>query len=166
MLRCRIQLTKRRPGGIGGPSTKSYPTARRVMADRLIGNQQLNVNDRLLSPNGKFTLIMQGDGNLVLYSVDTSKALWASGTWNTTTKVTHAIMQNDGNLVCYDDNGKAYWASNTSGHPGAFVVLQDAGNLVVFDANGTGLWASTNVPWQNYPQNLPSLTPAFTCIPA
>jgi len=127
--------------------------------DRLMANQQLNVNDRLLSPNGKFTLIMQGDGNLVLYSADANKAIWASNTWNTPTRVTHAIMQTDGNFVCYDDAGKAYWASNTWGfHPGAFVVLQGDGNLVIFDGFGNGLWASDlcipHVPWQNYPKKL------------
>jgi len=119
----------------GGPRT-----------DRLNGNQQLNVNDRLFSPNGKFTLVMQGDGNLVLYTTDTGKVVWSSNTWNTPTLVTHAIMQNDGNFVCYDANGKEYWSSKTWNHAGAFVVLQDDGNLVVRDGgSGVNLWTSPSL---------------------
>ena len=77
------------------------------MSDRLIPGQQLNPNDKLLSANGRYELIMQTDGNLVLYPQPSGSAVWASNTWNT--PVTHAIMQTDGNLVCYDPAGKAHW---------------------------------------------------------
>lgn len=33
--------------------------------DRLVANQELNVNDQLVSNNGRVNLIMQGDGDLV-----------------------------------------------------------------------------------------------------
>jgi len=53
------------------------------MADRLQDGQQLNINDKLVSPNGRNTLLMQTDGNLVLYhdSIDISTAYWATDTW-------------------------------------------------------------------------------------
>ena len=55
-------------------------------------------------------------------------------------------MQGDGNLVAYTVDGRAAWASNTDGHPGAWCVVQDDGNVVVYDANGThALWASNTV---------------------
>jgi len=51
-------------------------------------------------------------------------------------------MQTDGNLVL-STCGHALWASNTAGHPGAFVVMQTDGNLVVYTADGTtALWSS------------------------
>lgn len=51
-------------------------------------------------------------------------------------------MQGDGNLVLYAPGNAAIWATNTSGHSGAWVVMQTDGNLVVVAANGTPLWAS------------------------
>jgi hypothetical protein len=139
------------------------------MSNILKTNDQLTVNQKLVSPNGSFELILPTDGNLVLYSQRTGKAVWASNTWNTPTRVTHVIMQTDGNLVAYDAAGKAYWSSNTWNHPGATAVLENDGSLVVLDSNGVGLWASDlclpNVRWQNWPENLPPLTPAFTCVP-
>jgi len=113
------------------------------MTARLNPYQQLNTNDQLVADNGKTQLLMQNDGNLVLYRTDTHQALWASNTW--AKPVNHAVMQGDGNFVCYDANGQAYWATGTWGHPGSYVLLQDDGNLVVYGPNGGPLWASNTV---------------------
>lgn len=43
------------------------------------GDNELKEGDYLKSANGKYTLIMQGDGNLVGYD-ETNKAFWASNT--------------------------------------------------------------------------------------
>jgi hypothetical protein len=111
--------------------------------DRLTAGQQLHTNERLVSANGRVTLIMQDDGNLVLYRTDNNEALWASNTYGE--PVTHAIMQDDGNFVVYDDAGKPYWSSNTWGNPGAWVIAQDDGNLVVYSSLNAPLWASNTV---------------------
>jgi hypothetical protein len=111
--------------------------------DRLRTDEQLKTGDELTSGNGRVRLVMQGDGNLVLYRTDDGKPLWDSGTWNK--PVTHAVMQGDGNFVAYSDSGDPYWASGTDGNPGAWVVLQDDGNLVVYGAGGQPLWASNTV---------------------
>ena len=47
----------------------------------------------LLFSNGKYTLIMQGDGNLVLYT-NSNTPVWA-------TTAVHASLQDDGNRVLY-----------------------------------------------------------------
>ena len=112
------------------------------MANVLHTNQQLNVNDHLDSPNNKCHLIMQSDGNLVLYRNDNGRPLWATNTWGR--PVNHAIIQGDGNFVCYDAAGHPYWASGTNGHPGSYVILQDDGNLVVYPPSNS-LWASNTV---------------------
>jgi hypothetical protein len=106
-------------------------------------NQQLNVNQQLVAPNGKTHLVMQPDGNLVLYRNDTGAALWASRTWHK--PVNRAVMQGDGNFVCYDSKGHAYWASGTAGHPDFHIVLLDDGNLVIYDTNMTELWTTNTV---------------------
>jgi hypothetical protein len=123
--------------------------------DRLQPTEQLNVGDQLVSNNGRVSLVMQGDGNLVLYRADDGRALWASNTAGR--PVAYAVMQgNDGNFVAYDANQHPYWASHTNGHPGAWVVLQDDGNLVVYDVNGLPLWASNTVQYFG-----PTFVPAF-----
>jgi uncharacterized protein YkwD len=60
---------------------------------------------------------------------------WISGAQYTT------YMQGDGNLVEYG-NGRALWASNTSGNPGAFLAMQNDGNLVVYSRTSAPLWSS------------------------
>lgn len=87
-----------------------------------------------------YRLVMQTDGNLVLYSRSTP--LWAS---NTVGRGGYATMQSDGNLVVYGDSGRAVWASNTAGNAGAYLVLQGDRNLVIYSAAGRALWASNTV---------------------
>jgi hypothetical protein len=111
--------------------------------------EQLGVNGLIKADNGKTHLIMQGDGNLVLYRDDNGAALWSSQTDGK--QVTHAVMQDDGNFVAYGDNGDAYWATGTDNHPGSYVALQDDGNLVVYSQNNTALWASaTTQSWDPF----------------
>jgi hypothetical protein len=93
-------------------------------------NTGLGTDQSQVSCNGTFKLIMQGDGNLVLYK-DGGTPVWAS---NTVGHVgAYAIMQGDGNLVVYDSAGKPLWASGTNGHPGAFASVESGGNVAVYD---------------------------------
>ncbi|HLX48992.1 MAG TPA: hypothetical protein VKS82_11720 [Streptosporangiaceae bacterium] len=101
------------------------------------GNELL-VNQSLYSVDGRFHLILQGDGNLVLY--EGSTPLWASNTVGRGSA--DAIMQGDGNFVVYNSSGGAVWNSGTWGHAGAFLVMQDDGNLVVYTPTDNPLWAS------------------------
>lgn len=86
---------------------------------------------------GTRSLIIQQDGNLVIYDQD-RKARWAaktSGEGNT------ARFQADGNLVVYNSAGQPVWASRTNGHPGAVLVFQADGNVVIMSGD-TVLWAA------------------------
>jgi LasA protease len=126
-----------KPGGgaascTGGGTTLSPPNT-------LCANQQLT------SPSGQYSLVMQQDGNLVLYSerFSPTRALWSSGTFNN--PGVYVAMQGDGNLVVYGTSGRALWNSGTFNHPGAHLALQDDGNLVVYGPDNTPLWnAGTN----------------------
>ncbi|ATP29486.1 D-mannose binding lectin [Chromobacterium violaceum] len=109
------------------------------MANTLLPNQVLGINEYLLSTNGAYQLILQSDGNLVLYRMANHHPLWAS---NTNGKdAMRAIMQTDGNFVLYDFHGKPLWASGTNGKPGCFVTMQDDGNLVIYEPK-IPVWAS------------------------
>lgn len=98
---------------------------------RLVPGEQLNRGQFRTSRDGRFKLILQPDGNLVLYQG--SYALWNSGTHYR--GVVRAAMQTDGNLVLYDNYNRAKWATNTSGRPGTWLNVQNDGNVVLYRNN-------------------------------
>jgi len=118
-------------------STVGELWSRYATSDRLLKGQTLVAGKYLRSPNGKYKLAMQSDGNLVLYKSGTTIAIWSSGTYGK--PVTKCVMQADGNLVLYDKNNKAYWDTKTYMYSGGFFVVQNDGNLVVYQ-NGTARW--------------------------
>ncbi|WP_230947917.1 protease pro-enzyme activation domain-containing protein [Burkholderia territorii] len=76
-------------------------------------------------------LVMQNDGNLVLYNAASGAALWNSGTSGNAGA--YAVFQTDGNFVVYSTSGKALWFSSTSsGSHGQALVVQDDGNMVIY----------------------------------
>ncbi|MBT2407699.1 MULTISPECIES: FG-GAP-like repeat-containing protein [unclassified Streptomyces] len=89
---------------------------------------------------GSSKLVMQTDGNLVLYTKD-NKPVWATNTNGNPGAV--ARMQTDGNFVVYTANGStALWSSKTSNHPNSYAVLHGRGVLVIYDAVGRSQWTS------------------------
>ncbi|MCA1696594.1 MAG: LysM peptidoglycan-binding domain-containing protein [Actinobacteria bacterium] len=108
--------------------------------------ESLGIDQKLTSSNGKYTLIMQGDGNLVLYT-ESNASVWATRTQGS--GAVRASLQDDGNLVLYTkeerrfrkDVAVAVWASETSGE-NVRLILQDDRNLVIYTSDGRALWAS------------------------
>src|SRR5262245_1067022 len=88
------------------------------------------------SADGRFRLVYQVDGNLVLYQG--WNPLWDSRTQSTNPGF--AVMQGDGNFVVYDSTGPVWWSG--TGTPGAFLVVQNDGNMVIYSAFGSPLWAT------------------------
>jgi len=106
------------------------------MSDILRPKEVLFTNQMLTSINGEYVLILQTDGNMVLYAKvhheDGSVILdpaWATETIGE--NAWYAVMQEDGNFVLHDWAGVALWQSYTDGKPGSFLQLQDDGNLVI-----------------------------------
>ena len=119
-------------------------------SDTLVTGQGFIPGQSIKSSDGRFTLILQGDGNLVLYGPQ-NQPLWASNTAGHT-DVWDVIMQGDGNFVVYDSHKVALWASGTAGHASAYLVVQDDGNVVIYNVNDTSIWATnTVVPAQPTP---------------
>ncbi len=100
--------------------------------------QVLRIDDSRRSCDGRFRLVMQADGNLVLYHEGVG-ALFSSNTFGTGS--TYAVMQGDGNFVVYDAIGVAHFDTGSQG-AGAYLAIQDDGNLVVYDGGGAVLFAS------------------------
>lgn len=107
-------------------------------------DQCLTQCDVLYSSNFCFKLVMQDDGNLVVYRISDNKAFWSSRTSRSCSE--RVCMQGDGNFVLYDCQDKATWASNTQNNPGSTIILQDNGNLVIHKAvTNQVLWSSGTV---------------------
>lgn len=120
----------------------------------------LQPNDSLVSPNGWYKVVMQTDGNLVVFN-KALKAVWSTLTYDK--GVSQFLYQLDGNLVIYDSFGRPTWNSATqnqaritsldftkyipdsypSGDPNSFVWVPapnfDAGTVSVSSA-GSGFF--------------------------
>jgi hypothetical protein len=106
--------------------------------------QSFQVDTPLYSDDGRFRVVLQNDGNLVVYNCE-NNPLWASVTNGQS--VSRCTMQTDGNLVIYGYNDPL-WASNTYPNPGAYLDMQNDGNLVIYLPGGRPLWATgTNVAY-------------------
>ncbi len=108
---------------------------------------EIPMNTILKSSNGKYSLNMQDDGNLVLYKG--TKALWASATDGKIVKA--CAFQSDGNLVLYGYNKNAIWASNTDNR-GEVLKLQNDGNLVIYDKSQKAVWSTDT--WDRNPPKI------------
>ncbi|MEO7272375.1 MAG: hypothetical protein ABIX28_17560 [Vicinamibacterales bacterium] len=127
------------PGSGGGGGAGGGGGSPGGGAGSMSPDQSIYAGGSIQSGNGRFSLVYQGDGNLVLYRSD-GRPLWASQTSGRSAGRT--VMQMDGNLVVYDAGGTPIWASGTSGYGGASLLVQDDGNVVIYAASGAPLWAS------------------------
>lgn len=118
------------PGGL------SYVNARTSTTAHLLMNQQLQTANKL------FRLVMQGDGNLVLYNQN-NLPVWATGT----DKNPGAFfdLQADGNMVIYNKDSKPIWSSGTYSNLVSHLVMQTDGNLVLYNSSYHAIWQSNTV---------------------
>ena len=112
----------------------------RIPLDWLTSGAQVHRGQYILSKDGRYKLIFQDDGNLVLYYVPTNHALWSSATSGK--GGTEFDNQPDGNLVIYGAHG-AVWASGTAGRGTSVLVMQSDGNVVLYRSSQTGVSATT-----------------------
>ena len=114
----------------------------------MMPGDSLSPGESITSPNGRYQLILQHDGNLVLYDSDGPVPLWDSRTVGRSDRT--LIMQADGNLVLYELPVTPYdalWHSRTHGRPGAFLTVRDDGTMTIGDSGGSVLWtAGTSTP--------------------
>ncbi len=104
--------------------------------DHLTRGQSISVGQQLqrTTYGGALTwLVMQSDGNLVLYTTGTPgtgrHVCWATNTYPN--PGSHAVYQSDGNFVVYNSRGRATWASGTQHSGGTTVNISPHGQLWV-----------------------------------
>jgi len=112
-------------------------------------------NEKVSSPNGAYVLVMQKDGNLVLYDskcgMSPKCAVWNSVTYREEGQYFMAI-QPDGNLVIYKGRPPAgpersIWNSQTYGALDHFFLsVQNDANVVIYRGtpmnNRGAIWSS------------------------
>ena len=131
-------------GGSAAPPTSSIPAPSPAPApapvtrNTLEPGSRLTAGQSLVSPDSRFRLVYQGDGNLVLYDQAQNVPVWWTGTNGRSAGVVG--MQGDGNLVLYDASVTPLWMTGTAANVNSRLVLQSDGNLVVYSADGRAVW--------------------------
>ena len=94
--------------------------------------------ESLKSLNGKYTFILQFDGNLVLYCG--GRKLWETKT--VSADIYALYFQFNGNLVIRNKDLSAAWVSNTVDSSANLLLIQDDGNVVISNDNRVTKWAT------------------------
>jgi len=93
----------------------------------------------LTTPDRRYSLNYQGDGNIVLYNASNSP-IWSTNTYLST--LGSLGLQSDGNLVLKNKEGSVIWSSGTGNRGRSNLLLQQDGNLVLYSNSGPATWAS------------------------
>ncbi len=112
--------------------TLNNPAHLSFVVSSLLPNSRLYPGQELETANRQYKLILQPDGNLVLYS--TTRALWSTETNDDS--VSFLAMQPDGNLVLYSNNYQPLWNSHTASYGLSSLIMQPDGNLVLYGPRG------------------------------
>jgi Ricin-type beta-trefoil lectin domain len=129
-------------------------------SDAMKPGEVMHKGDSRVSHNNGYELILQTDGNLVLYdktpkptnpTIEVPTKIWASNTNGRA--VDRVVMQPDGNLAIYPPSGDcallptcnsrptaAIWQSGTRGHASSKLRVQDDGKLIIYDASSNAIW--------------------------
>lgn len=108
-------------------------------AARLASGRTLVAGQSLTSPDGRFHLNVQADGNVV-ERTPAGRALWTSKTSGN--GGASLLMRSDGVLLLQAANAHVIWSTPTSGVKGATATLGSDGNLVVAGTAGNPVWAN------------------------
>ena len=117
---------------LGVLADHTWPQGGRNLGSTVRATTTFQAGDYL--QNGSYRMVMQGDGNLVVYG----RSVWHSGTFLSGSTFS---VQGDGNLVVYTQAGRPVWASNTGGNTPDVLALQSDGNFVLY-GSGRALWQS------------------------
>lgn len=113
---------------LADPASASQPPS------TLAAGQTLGTGGTLMSPDTRYRLVMQNDGNLVEYGP--SGWMWSSNTVGSGSS-NRLVMQTDGNLVMYTANNAVPFATGEVGSGSSdSLVVQNDGNVVQYGSGG------------------------------
>lgn len=129
----------------------------------LSAGQTLNVNGKLVATNGWYQLIVQADGNVVVYDKAQSSPTSTNTAGNGSVRLT---MQTNGDLALYRNSDNAMiWHSDTAGSGARKLIMQNDGNIVLYTTNNIPLWTSPGAPILDEPY-IRNVTVPFGGFPA
>ena len=130
--------------GLEFPEIPELPNPVSRSRERLDVGQYLSAGELLESVNHRYQLLVQDDGNCVVYEVAGMKPRW-----NTITRAVgcRLTVGSRGQLLLVDGGGVVQWHQGQEGPSGTyFLLMQDDGNLVLYRQGGPGQmtpqWAS------------------------
>ncbi|KAG5666765.1 hypothetical protein PVAND_014775 [Polypedilum vanderplanki] len=109
-----------------------------IDGDKLVIDQCLVEDSSIKSANGEFFLIMEKNGNLVIYATNQKVPIWATNTDKTGGK--RVCMQADSDFNMYSHSNTLIWSSKTKGLNGTYVKLQNNGKLEMFTKADKKVW--------------------------
>lgn len=130
----------------GNPAWRSN-TATRDAPEGAVGlapGATLGAGSYKTTLSGRFRLIMQTDGNLVVYDLGANRTgytpIWASNTVGSGAVAARMVL--DGTLALLDAGQRRVWPSPLAGRPGMFLALQEDGNLVAYEPAQYEVWSA------------------------
>ncbi len=108
----------------------SYPTW-----SELRSPATLYAGQSIYSPNSKFKLTYQVDGNLVIYNLVDRTPIWGSDTRFVENVFGRFDLQSDGNFVLYRKDNKPVWHTQTYGSGDVVLRMGDNGVAAIFKVN-------------------------------
>lgn len=124
---------------VWGSGTSGWPTYNYLDTDHLNTSQSLSSGNYIASSDKRYALLMQTDGNMVLYGPG-YHVLWSTQTGGN--PYATLWMQSDGNMVVYNSSNQAIWASGTTGKGVTVAYMQTDGNFVAYNSSGGAVWGS------------------------
>ena len=127
---------------VGSPANNTNT----IVANSTDKTISLQPENKFYSPNKKYYVVFQDDGNLVVYeNVYNNRSkdpwIWCSGTAGNNNAV--CKMQNDGNLVIYNGNDPI-WHTFTNEMRNAKLYISNEGDLFIYSADTNEYTFSTN----------------------
>ncbi|MEV5148223.1 hypothetical protein AB0L14_28490 [Streptomyces sp. NPDC052727] len=100
---------------------------------------------------GKYLLVNQDDGDVVIYHTPDGTPVWRTGTQlddELRGLANRLVLRSSGDLVVFAPTGVQLWSSGTQGQDVRRAVLGNDGRLRLIGADGAAIWSSEPV---NYP---------------
>jgi|GEM_PF-952439 len=120
-------------------STRAAP---RPTSSLNLGDRLTSADQPLVSQDGRFTLVMQPNGNLEFReTAPGNRLLWASSTANNPGAYAE-LRAPGGNFVVCRADGTPLWASGTAGQGVASLQLENSPSFTLNTAGGAAVWSS------------------------
>lgn len=121
---------------VARPVASPVPSGPSASGNDIVPGEVLTVGQVLRSARGgRYTLVYQGDGNLVAY--DRGTAYWSTKTWDHTTGA--VAFRPDGSVALFDAAGTVLWSTPATATPGRLVLLRN-GVIALYRTDGSVAW--------------------------